>query len=105
MIESNGGMLTPFEPGKSGNPNGRPKGSKNRSTIAKKWLETREEVVNPMTNEPEWLTQEDIMTMALIRKARRGDVNAYNALMVSGYGIPKPEGNNDTNEGVIIRIT
>jgi len=28
-----------WEQGESGNPNGRPKGSKNRSTIAKKWLE------------------------------------------------------------------
>ena len=31
-----------FKKGQSGNPAGRPKGSKNRSTIAKKWLETME---------------------------------------------------------------
>ena len=31
--------LIPYKKGQSGNPNGRPKGSKNRSTIAKKWLQ------------------------------------------------------------------
>jgi len=28
------------------------------------------------------------MTLALIKKAREGDVNAYKALMDSGYGAP-----------------
>ena len=28
------------------------------------------------------------MTLALIKKARDGDVNAYKALMDSGYGAP-----------------
>jgi hypothetical protein len=29
------------------------------------------------------------MTLALIKKARGGDVNAYKQLMDSGYGLPK----------------
>ena len=34
------------------------------------------------------MSQEDLMTLALIKKARDGDVNAYKALMDSGYGAP-----------------
>ena len=77
-----------WQKGESGNPNGRPKGSKNRSTIARQWLEVNEEIKNPLTSEIERMTQEDVMTLALIKKARSGDVNAYKALMDSGYGSP-----------------
>jgi hypothetical protein len=40
--------LIPFVAGQSGNPNGRPKGSKNRSTIARKWLETIQSQRTPL---------------------------------------------------------
>ena len=62
--------------------------SKNRSTIAKKWLDTNQKFKNPITGNEEDLTQEDAMTLALIKKASTGDVNAYKALMDSGYGAP-----------------
>ena len=78
-----------FKKGQSGNPKGRPKGSLNRSTIARKWLEATREGKNPLTGENEVLTQEDIITLALIRKAMDGDVAAYKALMDSGYGTAK----------------
>lgn len=77
-----------WEKGESGNPNGRPKGSLNRSTIARKWLEVNQSLKNPLTGENETMSQEDLMTLALIKKAREGDVNAYKALMDSGYGAP-----------------
>ena len=77
-----------WEKGESGNPNGRPKGSRNRSTIAKQWLEVNQSLNNPLTGEQETMSQEDLMTLALIKKAREGDVNAYKALMDSGYGAP-----------------
>lgn len=80
--------LIPAQKGEVRNPNGRPKGSKNRSTIAKKWLEVNQSLKNPLTNETETMSQEDLMTLALIKKAREGDVNAYKALMDSGYGAP-----------------
>ena len=80
--------LKPFEQGESGNPNGRPKGSKNRSTIVKKWLEVNQNLKNPLTGQDEFLTQEDLITLAIIKRARDGNVNAYNALMDSGYGSP-----------------
>ena len=77
-----------FQKGESGNPNGRPKGAKNRSTIARYWLEVNQSLKNPLTGESETMSQEDLMTLALIKKAREGDVNAYKALMDSGYGAP-----------------
>jgi hypothetical protein len=70
------------------NPNGRPKGAKNRSTIARYWLEVNQSLKNPLTGVTETMSQEDLMTLALIKKAREGDVNAYKALMDSGYGAP-----------------
>jgi hypothetical protein len=87
-----------FQKGQSGNPNGRPKGSLNRSTIAKYWLEVNQNLKNPLTGENETMSQEDLMTLALIKKARDGDVNAYKALMDSGYGAPKQT--NDTNVSI-----
>ena len=77
-----------FKKGESGNPNGRPKGAKNRSTIARYWLEVNQNLKNPLTGESETMSQEDLMTLALIKKAREGDVAAYRALMDSGYGAP-----------------
>jgi hypothetical protein len=83
------GQIEPrWEKGESGNPAGRPKGSKNRSTIARQWLEVNQSLKNPITGENETMSQEDLMTLALIKKAREGDVNAYKALMDSGYGAP-----------------
>ena len=78
--------LNPFKKGQSGNPKGRPVGRKSRSTIAKKWLETPEKFKNPITGEIEELTQEDIGTLALIKKMRSGDVRAYDSLMESAFG-------------------
>lgn len=81
------------EPWKEGdpspNPAGRPKGSRNRSTIVREILELMEDTKNPITNAYEKLTQEQIMTLAVLSKARKGDVRAYQALMDSAFGAPK----------------
>ena len=89
--------LIPFKKGQSGNPSGRPKGSLNRSTIAKKWLEvfSQEELED---GEVKWLSNEEAITLALIRKARNGDVNAYKALMDSAYGTAKDTVDINSNE-------
>tara|TARA_R100000773_G_C4214808_1_gene113698 strand:+ start:725 stop:1114 length:390 start_codon:yes stop_codon:yes gene_type:complete len=74
--------------GTSGNPKGRPKGSRNRSTIAKYWLGIEQKLKNPLTGEVEALSQEDLMTLAQIKKARDGDTSAYRSLQDSAYGSP-----------------
>ena len=68
--------------------NGRPKGSRNRSTIARQWLETTQKAKNPITGVEETLSQEDLGTLEMVKKMRDGDVSAYKALMDSGYGAP-----------------
>ena len=88
MEGKNGGTLKPFEKGESGNPNGRPKGAKNRSTIARLWLETTQKAKNPITGEEQILSQEDLGTLAMVKKMREGDVSAYKQLMDSAYGAP-----------------
>jgi len=80
--------LIPYEKGQSGNPKGRPKGSKNRSSVAKKWLSVEQNQKNPLTNKDEDMSQEDLITLALIKKARKGDVQAYQKLLDSAYGAP-----------------
>ena len=48
-----------------------------------------QEEVNPLTGIKELLSNEDMITLALINKAKKGDVNAYKALMDSTYGAVK----------------
>ena len=90
--------LKPFKKGVSGNPKGRPKGVKNRATVIRKWFEVLEKAKNPITGEVENMSQEDIITLAIINKARKGDVSAYNALNNSRYGNPKDTVELNTNE-------
>ena len=80
--------LRPAKKGEVRNPKGKPKGTRNRSTIAREWLEVTQYITNPITGEKEKLEQQDIMTLGIIKKARDGDVNAYKALMDSAYGQP-----------------
>ena len=63
-----------WQSGKSGNPSGRPKGSRNRSTILKELLDIND--------------QETKMHQAQINKAIDGDTNAYKAVLDSAYGSP-----------------
>ena len=89
--------LEPFKKGQSGNPNGRPKGSRNRATIVREWLEVQQEINNPITGQKEKLQQQDIITLALIKQAREGNVRAWEALMDSAHG--KVVNLHDVNNG------
>lgn len=66
--------------------NGRIKGVRNRATIVKEWLMVEQKFKNPLTGQEEILSQADIMTLAVINKARKGDVVAFRELMDSGFG-------------------
>lgn len=94
----------PFPKGVSGNPKGRPKGSRNRSTIVREWLDAKDKVKNPITGEVEEMTVEDMLTLAVIVKARKGDVSAYKALLDSAYGQAKQEVESTGSSEVITRI-
>lgn len=83
----------PFKKGESGNPKGREVGTRNRATIAKKWLETNSYWVNPFTKKKMLLSYEDQITIAQIYEAREGKRKnqAYKNLMDSRHGAPKQE--------------
>ena len=67
--------LKPFQKGESGNLGGRPKGSRNRSTILKELLDLNDNELR--------------MHQAQIDKAiQLKDTNAYKAVLDSAYGAP-----------------
>jgi len=116
----------PFEPGHEHgvrfsadyqpDSNGRPKGVKNRSTIARKVLEmtalmpddTFAQLKASFPNIEQRMTTEEIATLVMIGSAiAKKDVNAYKAIMDSAYGAPKQEVEHSgemTNKTVAIEI-
>jgi hypothetical protein len=64
---------------------GRPKGSRNRSTVVREILQLANWGRNPLTGMQEKLSQEYRITLAILAKALKGDVNAYKALMDNAY--------------------
>lgn len=85
------------------NRNGRPKGVKNRSTLIRKWIETKIKDKNPITNKKENTTLENHIIIALIHRAMKGDVNAFKEIMDSVYG--KNPDINDINFNKITGLT
>lgn len=75
-----------FKKGESGNPEGRPIGSLNRTTIARRWLEIKEKAINPFNLDEEQISQADKIILALIKKAQEGDVTAARELFDSAFG-------------------
>ena len=67
----------PWKPGQSGNPAGKPKGTRNRATIYSYWLEQ----INK-----DGVTEADSIVVAMIEKAKQGDVAAAKEAMDSGFG-------------------
>lgn len=78
--------LIPAKKGEIRNPKGRGKGARNRKTIVMEWLMVEQKFKNTLTGQEETLSQADIITLAIIQKARKGDVAAFRELMDSGFG-------------------
>lgn len=90
----------PFTEGASGNPHGRPKGSRNRSTIAREVLALANAMPDGVFTKlkeryPDLTRQssvEFVMTLIQADKAITSrDTAAYRALLDSAYGAPKQE--------------
>lgn len=77
--------LKPFQKGnKFGK--GRPKGSPNRSKTILDILSLEQDAVNPITKNEEKLNQYQLIGLAMLKKARSGDVRAAQWLVDNGYG-------------------
>jgi len=83
-------LRPPFPPGVSGNPNGRPKGSKNRTTIIKEMIEAAALKTYKLNleSDPDFQpgTIADQIAAALVLKALTGDVTAMREVLDSAYG-------------------
>jgi len=78
--------ITHIQPGEVRNPKGRGKGVPNRATLFKKWLSAKEDFKNPITREIQRLSQEDIVILAILAKARKGDLKCAEFLLDGKYG-------------------
>jgi hypothetical protein len=82
----NGGTITRPDKGESMNPAGKPKGTKNRATILKQFLGLKIPVRNPSDGKTEKRTFEEIIELAILKKACSGDINAYKEIKDTLYG-------------------
>jgi hypothetical protein len=75
-----------FQKGQSGNPEGRPEGTRNRSTVLKELLSQICDFTNPLTLRKETADLETRLMIALIAKGCRGDVTAIREVQDTVYG-------------------
>lgn len=68
------------------NRTGRPKGSLNRKTLFDKWSEVKSKTKNPLTQKVEGLTQDDLVVLSLLDKAKKGDIVAIREWLDSRFG-------------------
>lgn len=80
--------VSQWKKGQSGNPKGKPTGE-HRSTVLKRLMSTKQDVKNPLTGKVEKLTIAEQMDIAIILKARSGDLNAYRIILEILEGKPK----------------
>jgi hypothetical protein len=86
------GLETRFQPGVSGNKKGRPKGSRNLSTLVKELLDDENLADKIIRNKPSyWRHLPDknfasAVVTAMIIKAMGGDVKAAHWLRLTGFG-------------------
>ena len=86
--------------GQSGNPSGKKKGTKNRSTIIREILSLMVQVKDNNGDEV-WQSNEYRMVQAMVNKAiEKGDVAAFNALYDNLYGKLKDTVDMNTTEQV-----
>jgi len=81
---------------------GRPKGRLNRSTVVRAILEATRWGKDPITGIESYIPIEYQMTLAILQKALKGDVNAYKALMDNAY---KPHAQEVESKNVTVDIS
>lgn len=92
------GEKTRFEPGKSGNPNGRPKGVQNTSTRLERFLNATKRGKHPTTGEEDEFTVAELMDLQQIAKALKGDTAAWEKILDRLEGKPAQSVKMDVNQ-------
>lgn len=87
---------TQFKKGQSGNPSGRPKGSRNRQTIVREILEKVGKYKDPTNSDwfnesQQEMSRYEAMVLALTAKAMKGDLKAFRELNKLAYGTDDSE--------------
>lgn len=73
--------LIPAKKGEVRNPKGKPKGTKNFKTIIEEFLDVETDAMNPMSGKLEKLSVGQQVVIALLAKAKKGDVSAIKELL------------------------
>jgi len=96
---------TPFQEGQSGNPKGRPKGTRNLSTILREMLQEEIEITTE-EGKKEKKQLQDVIIMKLIKKANDGNLRAIEQLFdrTEGKANQKIETSGKTEQDLTIRI-
>ena len=99
----NGGRLVNWQPGQSGNPKGKKKGTKNLTTILKEYVESKGTFVNK-NGDTITATHGEYMIACLCDKATRGDLKAIETIMdrLEGKAIPSLERKATDNAPMLI---
>lgn len=100
----NGGTLKPQQKGEpSHNPNGKPKGIRNRSTVLREFLEATLKTKNPISGQEEVLTVEQRMALSMIAQVlTKGNVQAWNSIKDDVYGKLKDRVVSDNHTEIIV---
>lgn len=78
-----------FKPGQSGNPKGRPKGTKNLITVLEEELQAKVPIKE--LGKSKKVTKQEAMVKALMLKAIQGDVKAINAVVATMLKLAGPQ--------------
>lgn len=105
MGGNNNQNLRPMKKGETRNPNGRPKGSLNSKTILNKFLSLQEKFKNPVTGEFEKMSVYEVMSLSIIAKARKGDLNAYKEILDRLEGKAQQKIDHTTDGEAINKVT
>ncbi|MFZ4525665.1 MAG: DUF5681 domain-containing protein [Chlorobium sp.] len=78
--------LIPAKKGEIRNPKGKPKGTRNRATIARQFLEIELKTENVLSGQQEMLSVSEIIVMAQAKAAIEGSLKACEWLFDNAYG-------------------
>jgi hypothetical protein len=90
-----------FEPGESGNPNGRPKGSRNLSTILKEMLKEEIEVKNEDGTVEKKQLQDVIVRKLITQATNKGNLRAIQEIFDRVEGKAKQEIKHEVTQGIL----